>query len=309
MAQPEPAPIAPAPPPEAAPAAWQTALGWTAAALLALLFLASGLWKITDAPGAAVRMAQALVPQSLSLAAAILFGIAETFGAVLLVTPRFRRWGAMLTGLLLIAFLLYFAIFYNALRGADCSCFPWIKRIVGPMFFWSDGAMLLLAMAAWRWSRPPSGLKTALLILATIAVFAVATYAIGEARQTGTRAPETITVDGRPMSVQSGKILLFYFDPECMHCFDAARRMSKMNWGATKVIAVPVQNPQFAAQFLQDTGLRALVSTDVAALRKIFPFTSAPAGVALVNGREKAALTQFDENQPGADLKRLGFVE
>jgi len=32
---------------------WKTALSWVAAALLALLFLVSGLWKITDVQGAA----------------------------------------------------------------------------------------------------------------------------------------------------------------------------------------------------------------------------------------------------------------
>src|SRR5580692_9777363 len=58
---------------------WKATLSWVCAILIALIFLVSGLWKITDAPGAAVRMAQARVPQSLSLAGAIGFGIAETF--------------------------------------------------------------------------------------------------------------------------------------------------------------------------------------------------------------------------------------
>ena len=53
----------------AQPPKWKTALSWMGALLLALIFLGSGLWKLTDAPGAAVRMAQARVPQSLSLAA------------------------------------------------------------------------------------------------------------------------------------------------------------------------------------------------------------------------------------------------
>jgi uncharacterized membrane protein YphA (DoxX/SURF4 family) len=111
---------------------WKTALSWLAAFLLACLFLLSGLWKITDAPAAAVRMAQARVPESLSLAAALAFGIAETLAGVLILVPRFRRWGSLLAGALLVAFLIYFAFNYSALRGADCSCFPWVKRVVGP---------------------------------------------------------------------------------------------------------------------------------------------------------------------------------
>src|SRR5262245_32133461 len=109
---------------------WKSALSWLAAFLIALLFLVSGIWKITDVQGAAVRMAQAKVPQSLSVAAALLFGIAETVAAVLILVPRFRRWGAMITGVLLLAFMVYIGAHYNQLRGEECSCFPWIKRAV-----------------------------------------------------------------------------------------------------------------------------------------------------------------------------------
>ncbi len=55
--------------------------------------------------------------------------------------PRFRRWGAWLTGLLLVAFMLYIGYYYNVLRGAECSCFPWLKRAVGLWVFrlrWRD---------------------------------------------------------------------------------------------------------------------------------------------------------------------------
>ena len=50
---------------------WKTALSWTGAIAISLLFLASGIWKITDAHSAAVRMTQALVPGWASLPAAI----------------------------------------------------------------------------------------------------------------------------------------------------------------------------------------------------------------------------------------------
>jgi uncharacterized membrane protein YphA (DoxX/SURF4 family) len=287
---------------------WKTAVSWTAAVLLAFLFLISGIWKITDAQGWAVRVAQARIPQALSLPAALLVGIAETVGAVLILVPRFRRWGALVIGFLLLVFVVYFGINYNALRGADCSCFPWLKRVVGPGFFLGDGVMLLAAIIAGTWSKPSSSLRTAFLILGAVSVFALVSYGANAARQTGTRAPDSVTVDGKPYSLQQGKIFIYYFDPECMHCFDAAKRMSRMNWGDTKVLGVPVQNPQFAPQFLQDTGLKAAISPDVAPLRHVFPFVSAPAGVALENGREKAPLTQFDGEEPGAALKKLGFI-
>lgn len=287
---------------------WKTTLSWVGAILLALVFLVSGLWKLTDAPGAAVRMAQARVPQSLSLAAAIGFGIAETFAAVLLLVPRFRRWGAWLGGALLVAFMIFIGINYNALRGAECSCFPWVKRAVGPGFFIGDGIMLALAVLAGLWARRAQSLRTAMLVLGAVTLFAAGSYGVAAMRQTGTKAPDTVTVNGKPYSLQEGKILIFYFDPECLHCLDAAKRMSKLNWGDTRIVAVPINVKQFAQGFLDDTHLNAVISNDLPQLKKIFPYVSAPAGVALVNGREKMALTQFEDPEPTDTLKKIGFI-
>lgn len=287
---------------------WKSAVSWTAAIIIALLFLVSGIWKITDAPGAAVRMAQAKVPQSLSLAAAVGFGIVETVTGVLILLPRFRRWGAWLASALLVAFLIYFAIHYNALRGEECSCFPWVKRVVGPGFFIGDAIMLLLAAAAGVWTQPSHGRRTAALIVAAVSVFAAVSYGVEITRSTGAKAPASITVDGKPFSLQEGKVFLYYFDPECMHCLDAARRMAKYNWGDTKVVAVATQNPQFSQQFLQMTGLRASLSNDLALLKQSFPFSSTPAATAVENGRQKAQLTKFEDDEPAATLKDLGFI-
>jgi uncharacterized membrane protein YphA (DoxX/SURF4 family) len=288
---------------------WKTALSWVSATLLAVLFLASGLWKVTDAQGAAVRMAQARVPESLSLAVAVGFGIVETLAGLLVLIPRFRRWGAALTGVLLVAFLVYIGMNYNALRGADCSCFPWVKRAVGPGFFIGDGIMLLLAVCAGLWSKPPQGLRTAFVIAGAVAVFALTSYGVEAVRQTGTLAPESTTVDGKPYPLQHGRIFLFFFDPACMHCFDAARRMSQFQWGDTRVVGIPISQPQWAAQFMKDTGFHMDISGDLEKLKRVFPYTAVPAGVALENGREKAALVKFENEEPGASLKQLGFVK
>src|SRR5260370_35394057 len=75
---------------------WKSWAGGTAAVLTALLFLTAGIWKITDAPGAAARLAQMKVPQELRLAAALLLGIVETFSAGRIPGPRFRRVGSWL---------------------------------------------------------------------------------------------------------------------------------------------------------------------------------------------------------------------
>src|SRR5947209_13619015 len=104
---------------------WRAGINWTLAILISIVFLIAGVWKITDPTGAAVRLAQAKVPESMSVFAAIGLGTLETFAGVLLLVPRFRRWGAWLGTLLLLAFMGFIAYHYSELRGEECSCFPW----------------------------------------------------------------------------------------------------------------------------------------------------------------------------------------
>lgn len=287
---------------------WKTTLNWLSAIVLSLLFLIAGLWKVTDAPGAAVRLAQATVPGHLSLAAALLLGIAETVTGVLILVPRFRKWGAGLACLLLLAFMVFIGAHYDALRGVECNCFPWIKRAVGPGFFVGDSVMLLFAITAGLWARPSEGKRSAVLVLAAVSVFALVSYGVEVARQTGVKAPETITVDGKPFSTQQGRVFIYFFDPECLHCIDAAKRMAQLNWGDTRVVGVATQQPQFAREFLDSTGLKAGISADLGLLKKTFPFGDPPAGAALEHGRQVEALTRFEGDEPEAALKRLGFV-
>jgi hypothetical protein len=115
-------------------------------------------------------------------------------------------------------------------------------------------------------------------------------------------------VEGRPYSLEHGKILLFYFDPACMHCFESAQRMSKLHWGDTRVVGVPISQVRFAAQFMQDTGFRMAITTDREKLKAVFPYAGVPAGVVIEDGRQKAALVKFDSEEPAASLKRLGLI-
>jgi len=287
---------------------WKTRLSWVAAVLLAALFFASGLWKIIDTQAWAQRITQLMLPGSLGVPLALVVGIAETLGAVLVLVPRFRRWGAILIGLLLIAFMGYFALHYSALRGADCSCFPWVKRAVGPQFFLGDLAMLGLALVAGWWSAPSGSLRSMLVIAGAVAIFALVSYGVNEVRQSGVRAPASILVEGQPFNIEHGKYFLFFFNPACSHCFESAKRMASLEWGQTLVVAVPVQMPQYAPQFLTDTGWKAVVTPDFELLKRTFGYTAYPFGVALDNGREKALVRRFDESEPAATLGPLGFV-
>lgn len=288
--------------------AWKTALGWTTAVLTAILFLVAGLYKITDPVGFAVKLTQLKFPEAWTLSAALLLGVTETFAGVLVLVPRYRRWGALLASALLLGFMVYVGFFYNELRGADCSCFPWVKRAVGPGFFVGDAVMLAFALGAGIWARRSENLKGAVLILAAVCVFAGISYGVDAARNTGTKAPDSIEVAGKPYALGSGKVFLYFFDPVCMHCLEAGRKMAAMNWGETKFIGVPVSDPQFAENFMQRSGLNRPFSTDWLLLKKTFPVKGTPGAVALENGREKAELTRFEGDEPAATLGKLGFT-
>ena len=289
--------------------AWKGVLSVTSAVLLAVLFLIAGTWKITDPFDAAARMIQALLPGALALPAAIGLGIAETVAGVFLLVPRFRRWGAWISGLLLVAFMIYMAINYQALQGEECSCFPWIKRAVGPGFFVGDAVMLAFAVLAGLWARPSANLRGAGIIVAVICVFAFASLGITYARQTGAPAPDSILVNGEPYSLAAGKHFIYFFDPECSHCYQAAKEMATYNWSGTTVIGVPTINPQFAPGFLQDTGLDAKLTSDHDKLKAAFPFGDAPFAVAVEHGRQVSAFREFEGDQPAKGLREIGFVE
>ena len=288
---------------------WRTLLGWTSAILVALLFYLSGLWKISDPEGAAVRMAQARVPEWLSLPGAIGFGIVETIAATMLMVPRLRRWGAAITAFLLLAFLAWFAMNYNALRGAECSCFPWLKRAVGPGFFIGDGIMLALAIVAGIFAPKPRGLRAVALITGAVTVFAMVSWGVATVRQKGVRAPDTIEVSGQPYSLRQGKVFLYFFDPQCMHCFEAAQKMAGHQWKDTRIVGVPISSPQYAAGFMTDTGFKMAITSEHAKLKQIFPYTAVPAGVSIENGRQTALLSRFADDEPAATLRKLGMIE
>jgi hypothetical protein len=148
-----------------------------------------------------------------------------------------------------------------------------------------------------------------LVILGAVAVFAGVSYGINANRQTGLKAPDSITVDGKPYSLQQGHIFVFFYDPECMHCDAAARRMAKLNWKDTKVVALPTRVPQFADQFLHDTGLKAGTSLDLKLMRDTFKFVDPPYGVALDEGRQKAAIGSWDDSEPAKTLRQIGYVQ
>lgn len=281
-----------------------------AAVTLGLLFLASGLWKMLDLDGAAERMVQSLVPVDFSMAAALLVASAETLAAFLLLIPRHRRWGAWLSAILLIAFMAYVGLLYDRLLGEDCNCFPWIRRVVGPAFFAGDAAMLGLAwMAGWR-SAPAFEMRRAASVLAVVLAVAGGAFAISAVRREHIEVPATIRADGRTVPLRTGKVLLYFFDPECSHCYTVASVMATRDWGATRVVVVPTREAQFARNFLEVTKLKAGISEDATTLRTVFEFTDPPYSVAIGEGTVTASFNsgQMEGDQWFTTLQKSGHI-
>jgi uncharacterized membrane protein YphA (DoxX/SURF4 family) len=299
--------------PEAADnaAKWKRLGASVCAVLLGIIFLVSGGWKVLSPVHTGELLEQARVPAGWGAVGASALGTLELFAAFLLFTPRFRRLGGLLGSALLVFFIGWVAFFYQALAGQECSCFPIIKRTVGPGFFVGDTIMLLLGLAALAWSRPVERLRVPFLAFLALAATAVVSFGVAHAGNQGLKAPSPLVVDGKPQSISEGKVFLFFYDPQCMHCDAAARFMSKFNWASTRVIGIPTTEPQFAPSFLHDTGLKAKTSLETGKLRKVFQFVDPPYGVALENGRQVAAFTQaqFNAPSPKPDLQKLGFVQ
>jgi hypothetical protein len=294
---------------------WKTIAGFVAALFVAVLFIGAGAYKAIDPYRWSRMLEELLFPYQYSLAFTLLLAVGEMFGGVLILVPRFRRWGAVITSFLLVSFMVYIGIHYTALLGKDCSCFPWVKRTVGPMFFVGDGAFLAAAMLAGLWAPSGSGkTRTAAVMLGIVAVFTGVSFGSALSHQTGTKAPDSVMVDGQPFSLQHGRVFAFFYDPECSHCNAAARHMSKLHWASdVTVIALPVRAQKWAADFLRDNQLKAVTSLDWQKLKAVYPFGDPPYGVAIENGREKGPVSHFDDEdtgtEPAATLKQLGYVE
>lgn len=281
------------------------------AILLAIVFLVSGLWKVISPFHAGELLEEMRVPSGLGPLGSVSLGTIELFAAFLLIAAPFRRWGGLLSTGLLIFFIAWIGYYYPELAGKECSCFPVIKRAVNPMFFVEDGVLLLLALIAFIWSPPAKRIRVPAVAFLILVMLGGASFGINAAERAKVQVPTSVVVNGKPADLSRGKVLLFFYDPSCMHCDAAARFMSTLHWNDVRIVAIPVINPQWADSFLHDTHFKADTSLEYAKLKKAFPFGDPPYGVALVDGQAKDRFgpMQFTPPQPRDQLKQLGFIE
>lgn len=289
---------------------WQRTAAAVAGLLLAVVYFVSGGWKVLQPFQTGELLEQAQVPAGWGTLGAAALGTIELLAAVLLIIPRYRRLGGILGSALLVFFIGWIGFYYSKLVGHECSCFPIIKRSVGPGFFISDAVMLILGLLAWFWSPRIKRFRIPGIALASLAALAIASFAVNARERSHIQIPASVIVDGKPEDLTKGKVFLYFYDPMCSHCAAAAKFMSKMNWEGTRLVSLPTNVPQYAPDFLQDTKLKAATSLETGKLRQNFKFVDPPFGVALVDGQVKETFpqTQFNEPLPEADLRKLNFV-
>ena len=242
---------------------------------------------------------------------ASVLGTLELLAACMLFIPALRRWGGLLGSALMVFFIGWIGYYYHVLVGRECSCFPIIKRTVGPGFFVGDAIFLALGLAAFAWSPRVLRMRLPATILAGLVLVAGISFGLNKASRAHVQVPTPVVVNGKPADLSNGKVFLFFYDPSCMHCDAAAKFMSKLNWTDARIVAIPTVNPQWAADFLHDTHLKADTSLELAKLKGAFSFVDPPYGVALDNGavKETFGQAQFNEPSPAPDLRKLGFVK
>jgi uncharacterized membrane protein YphA (DoxX/SURF4 family) len=298
--------------------AWKRYSSHIAAILMAIVYFASGGYKMLMPLDAAERLTQVLIPGNLSVALAVVLAITEVFTAIMLLIPRFRRFGAMISLAMLAAFCIYITMHFEQLRGADCGCFPLIKRAVGPVFYISNGVMIVLSFIAGWWSSRatswflPSPLRTSVAVFALLTAVTLGSVGLASARESGLEAPPTVLVGEQRVTLADEPTFIYMYDPECSHCLQSAKMMAGWDWGKTRLIAVPTVNPQWGQFLLDESGFKARLATDpedLKSLREIFQFANPPYGVALRRGRARVTV-RYAEFEPELEnkLRSEGFL-
>ena len=127
------------------------AISWTVSLALALVFGASAAIKFVDFSefrGALENYR--IVPEELSLPAAVIVPVSELGAAIGLLVPRFHEAAAILLIFLVVIFTAAIAI--NIMRGRlyiDCGCFgPMLRQLLSKWLLVRNGVLMLLGLVA-----------------------------------------------------------------------------------------------------------------------------------------------------------------
>lgn len=195
---------------------------WVLAVALAAFFALTGILKLYSPSEDAMRVMATGVSASYALTFAVLLGGAEVFAGILLLFPAWRRYGAALTGLLLVAFISYMAVRYEELKGADCGCVPGVFEPLGPKFFIRDGAILAVAIIVFLLARRPAAAQRRSLAVPLVVLLVILGAGGASALlETRLHAGDTLTLHVRTANGSTAEqvlsprstTLLYFYDP------------------------------------------------------------------------------------------------
>lgn len=279
---------------------------WVLSLALAAIFATSGVWKLYTPAQAGIRQVEVGVPSAYGLPLAVVLGSFELFAALLLLSPSYRRAGAVLTGGMLVIFMAYMGSRYGQLKGIECGCLPGRHRALGIGFFIEDGLMLAAAVAVFLLARPVAARARSILrpALALLTILALGAGSASLERPLLARdAALSLRVMDRagrvaemPLSPRSTTLLYFY-SPSCLDCQRASQQIARLRLAAP-LIVLPDSRHETAYEYLAQAGIKnALVALDYPALSERFGLKQVPALYILQGGRPKTVILSFEEPQ------------
>jgi uncharacterized membrane protein YphA (DoxX/SURF4 family)/thiol-disulfide isomerase/thioredoxin len=294
---------------------------WVLAIALAGLWFVSGVWKLYSPSQESIRLVLTGVPAIYALPFAIVLGSLEMFAGLLLLAPNWRRLGALLSGGMFAAFMIYMGVNYSKLKGVDCGCMPGEHRALDTLFFVEDGLMLAAAVVAFFLARPAAQFLRRSLARPLVALALILAVGAGSAALEITR-DTSMSLRVRDRSGQVGEMslsprsytLLYFYSPTCTDCEKASPRLGKLHL-SVPLIVVPapllgfVDTTVTAYDYLKQAGIKnATVSLDYTPLADKFGLKKVPVLYVMKGGRPVDVILDFEPAALEKALRAYGLV-
>ncbi len=291
---------------------------WVLSLALAGIFIVAGVWKLSAPALAGIRLVEVGVPSAWGLPLAVLLGSFEVFSGVLLLWPRYRRWGALLVAVMLGIFMAYMGARYTTLKGTACGCLPGRSKGLGVGFFIEDGLMLAAAVAVFVLARPAAERARAWLLKPAIALALILAAAIGWAavERTVLAGGSSLTINVMDRSRRTAPMqlaprsatLIYFFNAQCLDCKHASAEIARLRF-SVPLIAVPDAQPETGYEYLDNAGIKnVLVSTDYFNLSSRLHLNRVPALYVVRGGAPQTVIVDFERQRFENTLREFGLL-
>jgi uncharacterized membrane protein YphA (DoxX/SURF4 family) len=292
---------------------------WVLSLALAGIFIVAGAWKLSAPALAGFRLVEVGVPSAAALPLAVLLGSLEVFSGVLLLWPVYRRWGALIIGVMLAVFMAYMGARYSTLKGTACGCLPGRSKGLGASFFIEDGLMLAAAIAIFVLARPAAERARGWLLKPAIALAVILAAGIGWAaiERTVLASGSSLTINVMDRSRRTAPMqlaprsatLIYFYNAQCLDCKKASAEIARLRFSAP-LIAVPDTQPETGYEYLDAAGIKnVLVSSDYFDLASRFGVGRVPSLYIVRGGAAQTIIVDFERARFENTLRQNGLIE